>query len=480
MRLSLAAAIAAIALVAAPGSPAQAPSGPLDCADLAGGTAGLPDEVPTEGGGPLPATWAEAPAGLLPDRVYLRTETETFNRLYEFATRNGTIYGRTRDGTEAWRELPLPACFAGQVESISLDDDELVALDRTRRIFTMDNVLKEPLLFNWTRRWGPPVWTGQGYTLPGQVKAWAWSVVSHLEDETWTDPAGNHTQIGGGKVSHIWGLRSGGQRLTFWDPWLPLDESYEMCGPHRGRFRAVNLSASGSTVFVIGRRGDMFTRLYDFDISGHDPLFFTYSYEDQRGAGDGAPIQLPAEAWAEQPKIPGRITSAISIHKTGTATVHRILRVEGARRGKTGYWERDIASPRADGWTFEETGLRLAGRKLRNPRRDTSARGLGRSENHRYRMKGDGITATLRNFNVYCSPAKLRVREEGEVERLILHHVDGLRQEARGPGLDDEPREQTGVIEGPSGTFETATVQATRAEIVLEERGWAFERVRAR
>ena len=198
----------------------------------------------------------------------------------------------------------------------------------------MDNALKDASLFNWTARWGTPFWTGPGYALPGGVRAWSWSVVSPLEDVTWPDPAGNRTAIGAGKVSHIRGHSRGGQRLTFWDPWLPLNEKlYEMCGPHRGRFRALNLSASGSFVAVIGPRGDLFTRLYDFDISGHDPVFFKYSYEDQRGKGDGAPIQLPAERWVEQPKIRGKITSAISIHKVGAGSIHRVLRVEGVRQG---------------------------------------------------------------------------------------------------------------------------------------------------
>ena len=191
-----------------------------------------------------------------------------------------------------------------------------------------------------------------------------------------------------------------------------------MCGPHRGRFRAVNLSASGSFVFLIGRRGDLFTRLYDFDISGHDPVFFKYAYEDQSGAGEGAPIQLPAEPWAEQPKIPGRITDAISIHKEGPGTVHRILRVEGRSGGETGYWERDVAAPRAEGWAFHATGEPLAGRRLRNPARDTSARGLGPGEDLRFEMSADGVEAALTNFNVYCSPARLYVREDGEVTRV--------------------------------------------------------------
>ena len=303
--------ILALVLAGAPAAAAQSPGDLIDeglreqsCRSLQGGTAGAPDQAPAEPGAGVPVTWPEGPAGL-PASVFLRTPAQSFNRRYEFALLAGRVYVRARMAAAPWRELPLPLCFAGRVASISVDDDELVALDTARRIYTMDNALKDAALFNWTARWGTPFWTGAGYALPGGVLAWSWSVVSPLEDVNWIDPAGNRTAIGAGKVSHIWGLRTGGRRLTFWDPWLAPDESYEMCGPHRGRFRAVNLSAGGSFVFVVGPRGDMFTRLYDFDISGHDPVFFRYSYEDQRGKGDGAPIQLPPARWVEQPKIRG-------------------------------------------------------------------------------------------------------------------------------------------------------------------------------
>jgi hypothetical protein len=460
---------ALFALLAAGVAFGQSPTDPVEegaveqsCKSLGGGTAGLPDHVPADSGGEPPASWPEAPEGLLPAAVDLRTPTQSFNRLYEFALAEGKIYARARESTAAWRQMPLPLCFDGRVASISLDDDELIALDTARRVYTMDNALKDATAFNWTNRWGTPFWTGPGYTLP-PTKAWSWSVISPLEDENWIDPAGNKTAVGSGKVSHIWGLRHGGQRITFWDPWLPLDESYEMCGPHRGRFKAVNLSASGSFVFVIGRRGDMFTRFYDFDISGHDPVFFSYSYEDQRGKGDGSPIQLPAARWVEQPKIAGRITRQISIHKVGVDAIHRMLRVEGKRGGETGYWERDVADPRSKGWTFHATGLPLTAKRLRNPRRDTSRKRLGRSEDRRY---GD-----LRRFNVYCSPA--RIRKDGKT--LVLHHVDGLRQQVRGRGLDDVPRTQYGAVED-DGKFTDVTVQATRDRVTIEELGWTFSR----
>jgi hypothetical protein len=478
-------AVAAVALVLLPAAAGPVEEGVREqsCKALAASTAGLPDQVAAEPGAGLPATWPAAPAALLPKRIYLRTATETFNRRYAFATRKGEIYAQARGGQ--WRRMPLPPCFAGRVASISVDDDELIALDGSRRIFTMDNALKDASLFNWSSRWGTPFWAGPGYQLPDGIVAWSWSVVSPLEDGRWTDPAGNHTAIGAGKVSHIWALRSGGRRLSFWDPWLPLDESYGMCGPYRGRFSAVNMSASGSTLFVIGRRGDMFTRLYDFDLSGHDRLFFRYSYANQRGGGDNSPIQLPAAAWVHHPKVPGPITSAISIHKVGRDTIHRIMRVGGLG----GYWEKDVTQLQASAWRFHPTGLPPQGRPLSNPRRDTSHRGLGRAPDIRF---GDG-RAEVSGYDVYCSPARLRIREPGaRPYDLVLHHVDGLRQQARSSGFDYVPREQYGEIEVPRGLlgrrlvrtqlagrrFTDVTLEVTSGELRIKELGWTLRRER--
>jgi len=463
-----------------------------NCVELNGGLAGFAGGheseeqelirklTPDKGNGLSPGDRGDGPADL-PAHVYFKTTTESFNRRYVFVARGGQLYFKSNAEVthieQPYKRLGVPRCFAGDVRGISLDDDELIAIDSTRRVFTMDGALGDPALFNWTMRWGAPFWQGGGWHIPAHMMAWAWSVVSIPEDGTYKDGAGYDHRVGEAKVSHVWMLNHNGQRLTYIDPWLASDESYEMCGPLRGRFQAVNLSASGSEIFVIGRHGDLFTRVYDFDLSGHDAFFMNYSYEDQRGKGDGSPIQLPAEPWTRQPKIDGKVTSAISISKRGRDAVHATLRVEGRRKGHTGYWQRDVAAPRKQGWRVHRTDAPLEGEVLRNPGGNTSKRGLAPSEDMKFVMKDEGMRAVIPDFNTYCTPAHIEIHEDGRTRTVTFHHVDGLRQVERARGLDDDPRLQFGALEWPSGKIDQELqVFATTDAIEIPALGWTFER----
>jgi hypothetical protein len=285
------------------------------------------------------------------------------------------------------------------------------------------------------------------------------------------------------------------------DPWLANDDSYEMCAPRGGRFKAINLSASGSTVFVIGRHGDLYTRLYDFDLSGSDAAFFDYSYWPQRRGDARAPIQLPSPAWVHQPKVPGAITSAISVEKVGTGAIHRTLRVEGLdRRGRTGYWEKDVAQTRASDWRFHRTGLPLAGRRLHgDPARDTSALDLGEAPGVRFTGRAGAVRLAVDGFDPHCSPARLTLSSGGRSVALVLHAVDALRGEIRSPRLDARPRALYGNVEIPPGAarrlrrapapiralvaralhgkrFTTVNHTATAHRLDLTELGWSLRR----
>lgn len=472
-----------------------------NCVELNGGLAGFAGGheseeqelirklAPDKGNGLAPGAKSDAPAGL-PARVYFKTATESFNRRYYFVARGGDLYFKSNAEVthieQPYKRLSVPRCFAGDIRGISLDDDELVAIDSTRRIYTMDGALGDPVLFNWTMRWGAPFWQGGGWHVPTGIRSWSWSVLSIPEDHTYKDGAGYDHRVGDAKVSHLWQLGADGRRLTFNDPWLPRDASYEICAPLRGRFRAVNLATSGSRLFLIGANGDMYTRLWDFDLGGYDPFFENYTYDDQRGKSNPA-IQLPAPAWIHQPKIRGRITDLITIEKKDAGTVHATLRVEGRdAHGGTGFWEKDLT---AAVWRFVPTGLPLKGHPIANPARDSSKRALAPSEDRRYVADTPGWTGELENFNPACSPARLVVRPRGGTPvTLWLHALDAIRQQPRARGLDGTPRHMTGAIEAPRGAasdpfvasalggrrFTPVDVDATSGAITVRPLGWTF------
>jgi len=454
----------------------------------------------------------------LPEQVLFRGNSESFNSRYWVCLREGDLWirpNRERTGVDgAWQRLAnLPEGLDGQVSELAVDDEHIIALNRDREIYTLWSALDEIEAFRWQKQWGLPFWFGPGMSLRPDLLKWDFSVVSPREDEFYTDPAGNLHPVGFAKCSHIIMLNPGGQTLTFNDPWLPCDYSYEIGTPCRGRFLAAASSSSGSTHFLINRFGDMFTRTFDFDLSGLDDLFVRYSYEDQRGVS--APvIQLPAEPWKKQPKIvtPGlaAITDRISIAKVGTHCVHRTLRVEGLdSQGRTGYYEKDLPEPDAAAWTFQVTGEGLRGRLLENRPEDCSAETLGESEDRPYAMPAGAspshpdLTAEIPDFNGYNTPARLRLRlaGAGEIE-LVLHYLDTVRIFPRQRGLDDTPRRFAGAIEVPvdlldrlpalptavrdflhaclelddGGRFTDVTLRVTLDELHIESRAlaWTF------
>ncbi|WP_156094779.1 hypothetical protein [Nocardia lijiangensis] len=420
------------------------------------GTVGTPEVTVDESTAGL-ETLAPAAADL-PTQVYFRTTAESFNRRWAFATRDGHVYVKESAAHGGWRTVELPGCLAGRVVGVSADDDEVMAIDRDGRFFTMDHALSAPRDWNWSSRYGTPLWTGPGNNLPPGTLAWSWSVLSPTEDHVWRDTAGNDHPVGGAKVSHVFALTHGGQRIQYIDPWLPVDHSYEMSTPYGGRFQAVALSTAASTSLIVNRFGDFYTRLYDFDISGADKVFFRYAYDDQRGLPEApdmlaervdsryAAIQLPAPEWAQQPKVPGEITDRISIHKTGPGSSARELRVEGRDGGRNGFWTKQLTD---EAWTFVPTDQPLVGTPLDNPPTNRSLDTLAAPSPYDYQgVSPRGWSAQVREFDVAATPTPLRIElNDGSGVDLILHTVDGLRQTPQRPGITSQPRHFDGTIE---------------------------------
>ncbi len=406
----------------------------------------------------------------LPDKVYFKGNQKSMNSRYYAAVRDGNIWVKPnveRTGLKGkWQMLEnLPAGLDGQVTEIAMDDEHIIALNKERQIYTMWNALDEVSKFRWQKAWGMPFWAGPGMKLRSDLLKWDFSVVSIPEDDYWTDPAGNLKKVGAAKCSHIVMLNEGGQSITFNDPWLPRDYSYGIGTPYRGRFISENLSSSGSTHFIINKYGDMFTRMFDFDISGLDQ-FFVYSYEDRRGI-PGNPdsifqiVQLPAEDWLKQPKIltNGRasITDRISIQKIGKNCIQRTLRVEGTdERGNSGFYEKDIRETGSGSWVFHMTGEKLTGNILENKPYDSSAETLGQKDDIAYSMKAEGFTVSIPDFNCYNPPAALEIKLSGGSRiSFPLHYRETIRLSDRAAGIDDEPRLFLGAIEAPQAFIDS-------------------------
>ncbi|MEV0550927.1 hypothetical protein AB0H98_29350 [Nocardia salmonicida] len=427
-----------------------------DPACLPVGTVGTPEVTVDESTAGLAAFTPATVA--LPEQVHLRTTTESFNRRWTFAARDGQVYVKEAAALGGWRTVALPGCLAGTIAGVSADDDEVMMIDRDGRFITMDHALSAPAAWNWSSRYGTPLWTGPGNTLPPGASTWSWSVLSPNEDHRWTDTAGNEHPVGGAKVSHVFALTHGGQRIQYVDPWLPVDHSYEMGTPLGGRFQAVALSTSASTSMVVNRFGDFYTRLYDFDISGADKVFFRYSYEDQRDLPEApdmlseridprfAAIQLPAPDWIAQPRVPGEITDRISVHRTGPGSAARELRVEGRAGGRTGFWHKTLTD---ESWTFVATDQPLSGAVLENSPVNRAQETLGPVSPYDYQgVSSQGWTARIQSFDPAVSPTPLRLEfDDGIGLDIVLHTVDGLRQTPQQPGITGQPRFFDGTVE---------------------------------
>ncbi|GAC58581.1 hypothetical protein GOHSU_43_00250 [Gordonia hirsuta DSM 44140 = NBRC 16056] len=402
-----------------------------------------------------------APHGLnLPTRVDYRDASQGFNGFAEFALRRGSLYTRARDSGATWRKVATPGCLDGRIVSMSVDSNMVVALDRNGWIYSMDNVLSGPMLWNWTRLFGSPIWLWPGIQVPehGQDRN-KWSI-SHRMSESFVDARGftHPTQAG---LVQLVSLAGDGSRIVYQDPWLPPDHSYEIGGPLGGRFIAESISGSGSVTFVMNRYGDMYTRKYDLDLAGSNEIPGRYTWQIQPRNTPSAPdqlqerfnpgfaaISLPAPEWQHQPKIPGEITSRISIHDDGRRMENRQLRVEGRSNGRTGYWHKGL-NERA--WTFTATGQNLVDEVLTgaDPSTDQSAQTLAAPSGVDFagRLPG-GWTARIDDYDwaQTTNPVTLTA-PSGRTYRAFMHTTDGLRFVPRGSGLDTEPRTLAGALD---------------------------------
>jgi hypothetical protein len=321
--------------------------------------------------------------GKLPEHVYIATRTQTFASGYEFCLSGGRIMMKKKNGSgwELFQKTGLPFSTKAQlpgrgwflppesVREIAADDDTLIAFDNFGRMYVcplVKNHLDKKFAWSCTFGWPDKEQLVQNKLVENKL---GWATGTRRGNIKWyTDRFGNEHHWGTMGVTTVYFLTKNGQEIRFTDSGLPADFSKTILGPERGSFIAENISASGSTIFLIDRTGAMYTRLIDYDTMGCDPMFFKYTYTAEKQPYKGSdyrsnftPWGLPNEDWRRQPPVPlrgmARLTKYICIFQNGRGNDARVLRIAGmSPDGTTGYYWKNLTD---NSWQFEKAKLLL-------------------------------------------------------------------------------------------------------------------------
>ncbi len=341
-----------------------------------------------------------------PKEVYLRDDQGSYNRYYELYLLDGTLYVRKRHDKGPWKLAPQPESLKGKIKGISLDEFQALAIGPDNVIYQLHKTGSDTANWYWDHAWGGVFRLGDYYQAPNtKPYQWALSFISQDDDFSYTDIDGRaHPVSITNLMQYVYIDPDNPANIVYNDPWLPRDESYSYGSPEHSRFKVVGLSAASSTAFVVNKYGDLYVRTHDYDFSGGDPLQFPYTWETQTGKPDAksfweqrfnptvAAVRLPSVPWVKIEKIPGEITNRISIESTAKGNENRLLKVEGRKDGKTGFWQKALTDK---GWKFIETDEPLKGTLLENSLKDTSDLDLAPETGVNYKGSISGTNAVL-------------------------------------------------------------------------------------
>lgn len=437
--------------------------------------------------------------GAFPERIYIKTLTQTFNESYYFLLSENKIWYKSIDpegDVPAWtlfRGTGLPSARLKRgfvkpsaVVAISADANELQAISDSGRIYQY--VFDPGLMLQdyfWKDRIGWP--EASPLVLNDLVRGFrSWAVSKRTSSVLWyEDRFGNQHHYGTMGIENSYFLCANGQEIRYTDTGLPSDFSHSILGPERGRFVAESLSASASTMFVIDAAGEMYTRLADFDTLGCDPLFFRYTYLERDYGIPGSnyrsnytPWGLPSEDWRRQPPIPlsgkARVTRLITILQNGKGNLARELRVAGLDSGgRIGYYSKGIAE---EAWSFREAPLTIAERDFLDPV-SASRSGLTRGPSSEARyfgvlLRADApirdLSLEIPDFSLSEGSCTLLVSRNGETARLAMHPVDAWTYLKRhDPGRDGTAKLMMVTIEIPDGSLASLSPEFREAILGL-------------
>ena len=420
---------------------------------------------------------------LPPQEFYFETPKLAIGSDAYYAVEEGRLWRKDKNidsQWELWGETGLPYDVLKEVpfsrsiivDQVYADGDIVIATNKTDgRIYiyqtSVSGLVPPAKAYWWDETWGAPF--GKPIYMPQNAKGIAvarrsYNTIRYLEDAYGnkvkaggTGPiAGDGKQTFGGLI-HIYVLSEDGTRINYADTGLPPGFAYQFGTPLRGRFIAENIAASGSTVFLIGKTGRIFTRICDFDHNGNNPMMYHYTYEklelDRTPEENKWTLSLPTPPWHEHAEIPlsgeAVITKKIAMLGTGEGNGERELRVQGTdQAGDFGYYYKKLNE---QNWNFKITGEQFSAEDILDT--DSERFELGPLTDMHFTGKilldEKEYQAEILNFNLTQSPANIVVKLGGEHKlQFKLHTVDGwTMQSLENPGHDGSPKLFLGTLE---------------------------------
>ncbi len=357
----------------------------------------------------------------LPDRVVFKTKTEAITPFFFYAVRDGRLWMKPNpDSGESgpWRVLdngrPDKWYWRHQpnaIRAISADGSFLVAQGDDGVFYSL----------RWSTLgvtgWGSLIAVGRGPHVWSDSWGFPLDLFSpklstdkrkfsdfHMSSRTrhnagyCEDGNGYHHRFDFG-CDEVITLSADGTMFDGIDPWLGANYHLLFASPHQGKTHIISYDSSASTHMAMDDHGHIYTRMFDFDVSGQDHYFFGYTWADNDS--HYMRRRLPLPDWVEQPPVPGQTTSKLTITVTpgqkGNAA--RTLVVEGIdAQGHTGYFTKGITDK---AWTFVPTGERLSGKLVIAPAPNPAATTTA----SQYDLVAHGTLGTaavsLADFNLY-------------------------------------------------------------------------------
>jgi hypothetical protein len=402
---------------------------------------------------------ASATAPTAPTHVVFPSETVAIGSRQVYVVHEDHVWTAPWDRTT--NNVTLPFTLFQQTgqpvltERVSQLRVRAVYADETDRILvvTVDGLMHRFGDGVWDSMWGLPyavVGSADVFHFP-DVDQFAYSQrnkeLLYVEDEN-----GSQFHFGSTGTTSIYATSRDGRRILLGDPWFPADWSREVCVPPSSDGKETILAAistSGLTVMVVNNRGEVFTRLHEYDSNGGTPFFdFSYTVKDKQKLAGPDPLsesptrKLPSEDWTQQPAVPeGTVLGRRSqLLQTGQGNAARLLRVLARdASGVVGFVEKNLTDK---AWRFvPDASLTFAGsddvRSFSPAAADHAPlpKSFGGAMFHGRNRLTDVVYARTRNFSLWCSPftleVALRTSTGTKTVPLEMHTVDAWTVIAR-------------------------------------------------